>query len=63
MNGWLVVGAFAGTIAAIGAAVWVGRRLQKGETAKAVEEARQRMDAVAGGTKSGVTNRMRNGSF
>lgn len=63
MNGWLAIGVFAGTIAAIGAAVWVGRRLQKGEAAQAVEEARQRMDAVADGTKSGAANRMRDGSF
>ncbi|MGB0554971.1 MAG: hypothetical protein ACPGQV_20765 [Alphaproteobacteria bacterium] len=39
MSGWLAITLFA----ALGAAVWAGRRLAQGETSKAASEAQARM--------------------
>ena len=63
MSVWIVIALCAGGVAVVGCAVWVGRNLQKGSQAKAVEEARQRMDAVAPSDVSSTITRLRDGRF
>jgi guanyl-specific ribonuclease Sa len=60
---WTVIALCAGGVAVVGCAVWVGRNLQKGSQAKAVEEARQRMDAVASSNLPSTAARLRNSRF
>lgn len=63
MSVWIVVALCAGGVAIVGCAIWMGRNLQKGAQAEAVEEARQRMDAVATSDLPSTVARMRDGRY
>lgn len=63
MNAWLVIALLAGTIAALGGAIWLGRHLQKGTQAKSAAEAQEKMSKVQPRNVSSTAKRLRSGKF
>ena len=58
-----IIAILAGIAAGAWLCFWMGRRIQKGRQAAAVEEARQRMDKVGSGTLSSTAQRLRSRKF
>ena len=64
MNGWLIMAGCAAVAAPAIAAFWVAGKIAQAKQRKAVEEARQRMDAVSGDRPPHHTrDRLRNSRF
>ena len=63
MSVWFFGIGGAGIAAAVAGAIWLGRRLQKGEAAKAASEAQTRMAEVADSSKSATSSRLSSGDY
>ena len=63
MSVWFALSIFAVVLAALGLAVWLGRRLAKGEASKAVSEAQARMADHRDSSDSATTDRLSDGRF
>ena len=63
MNGWIVVAGCAALAATAIAAFWVAGKIAQAKQRKAVEEARQRMDAVGDHVPHHTRDRLRNSDF
>jgi len=60
---WFALTIFATILAALGAAVWVGRRLAQGEASKAASEAQARMADHRDSSDSASADRLSDGRF
>ena len=63
MSVWVALSLCIGIAGALFAAVWLGRRLEKGKNAKAVSEAQARMADHRDSSDSATADRMRDGRF
>ena len=63
MSAWFGISLFVGIVAAMAAALWVGRRLAKGEASKAASEAQARMADYRDSSDSATTDRLSDGRF
>ena len=63
MNGWLIMAGCAAVAIPAIAAFWVARKISEAKQRKAVEDARQRMDAVRDGVPHYTRDRLRNSSW
>lgn len=63
MSVWFALTIFATILAALGAAVWVGRRLAQGEASKAASEAQARMADHRDSSDSASADRLSDGRF
>jgi hypothetical protein len=63
VNGWLIMAGCATVAIPAIAAFWVARKISEAKQRKAVEDARQRMDAVRDGVPQYTRDRLRNSSF
>ena len=63
MSVWFALSIFAVVLAALGLAVWVGRRLSQGQNAKAASEAQARMANHRDSSDSASTDRMLDGRW
>lgn len=63
MSAWFALSIFAAVLAALGLAVWVGRRLAQGEASKAASEAQARMAKHRDSSDSATADRMLDGRY
>lgn len=63
MNGWIVMAGCAALVIPAIAAFFVARKIFQAKQRKAVEEARQRMDAVVHNDLPHTAQRLRDGRF
>ena len=63
MNGWLIMAGCAAVAAPAIAAFWVAGKIAQAKQRKAVEDARQRMDAVRDNVPRYTRARLRNSDF
>ena len=63
MNAWVILAGCAALAATAIAAFFVARKISKARQRKAVEEARQRMDAVRDHVPHHTAERLRHGRF
>ena len=63
MNGWLIMAGCAAVAAPAIAAFWVAGKIAQAKQRKAVEDARQRMDAVRDNVPRYTRDRLRNSDF